>query len=169
MNALLKRIDSLYALFLRVCNSLQSPFLLAVRLYWGWQFLDAGWGKLTNMAQAVENFTKWNVPAPAITAHFVALLETTGGILLILGLASRLIAIPLIVNMLVAYITTERDHLLAIFTDHAEDFYQALPFTFLFAALLVLIFGPGLFSLDTLIKWYRNKNKDSSPVGAVAR
>jgi putative oxidoreductase len=168
MNALIKTIDSLYALFLRVCNSLQSPFLLAVRLYWGWQFLQTGWGKLNNIQKVVEFFTSLGIPAPSLNAHFVAALETTGGILLILGLASRLIAFPLVINMIVAYISADREALGSIFSDPSK-FYNADPYTFLFAALLVLIFGPGLFSLDTLIKWYRNKNKDSVPLGASAR
>ena len=40
-------LRSLYRLFSRLSSKLQSPFLLAVRLYWGWQFAQSGWGKLT--------------------------------------------------------------------------------------------------------------------------
>jgi putative oxidoreductase len=71
-------------------------------------------------------------------------------VLLMLGLASRLTGLVLTGNMLVAYVTAERPALLDVFSDPGT-FYQALPFTFLFAALLVLIFGAGWFALDTLI------------------
>ncbi len=162
MTSLIKFIDHAYALFLRAANSLQSPFLLAIRLYWGWQFLESGIGHLRNMADFVTFMSDHGVPAPWFNAHFVATLEAAGGVLLILGLGSRLIAIPLAINMLVAFITTERDNLKAIFSDHAEDFYKALPFTFLFVSLIILIFGPGQFSLDTAIKWFRARSQKST-------
>ena len=40
---------SLYQLFSRLSSTLQSPFLLAIRLYWGWQLAQSGWGKLHNI------------------------------------------------------------------------------------------------------------------------
>jgi putative oxidoreductase len=161
---LLKLIERVYALFLRAANSVQSPFLLAIRLYWGWQFLESGIEHLRNMSDFVTFMSSHGVPAPWFNAHFVAALEAGGGILLILGLGSRLIAIPLAINMLVAFITTERDNLSAIFSDHAEDFYKALPFTFLFVSLIILIFGPGWFSLDTIIKAFlARRQKAAAP------
>ena len=42
----MKQIEQLYRLLIRLANSLQSPFLLAVRLYWGWLFAQDGWGSL---------------------------------------------------------------------------------------------------------------------------
>ena len=155
----MKRLEALYAWFCKAANSLQSPFLLAIRLYWGWQFFESGLGHLRNMADFVTFMSEHHVPAPWFNAHFVAGLETVGGILLALGLASRLIAAMLSVNMIVAYITGDWDKVTAIFTDHAEDFYQALPFAFLMVSLIVLIFGPGKVSLDELIKRYRTKRQ----------
>jgi putative oxidoreductase len=156
---LIKRFQALYAWFCKAANSLQSPFLLVIRLYWGWQFFESGLGHLSNMAGFVTFMSEHHVPAPWFNAHFVAGLETVGGILLALGLASRLIAAMLSVNMIVAYITGDWDKVTAIFTDHAEDFYQALPFAFLLVSLIVLIFGPGKLSLDELIKRYRTKRQ----------
>jgi putative oxidoreductase len=51
--------------------------------------------------------------------------------------------------MLVAYITADREALFSIFSS-PDKFMGAAPFTFLMASLIVLIFGPGLFSLDAL-------------------
>ena len=157
----MKTLDLLYSWFLRAANSLQSPLLLAVRVYWGWQFYVTGVGKLSDISKVVEYFTSLGVPAPAFNAHFIAWLETTGGILLILGLASRLIAVPLLIDMIVAYVVADREALMSIISE-PEKFYKADPFIFLFASLLILIFGPGRLSLDTLIAWYRKKKQKAS-------
>ena len=128
----------------------QSPFLLLVRLYWGWQFMQTGWGKLHHLAQVTQFFTNLGIPAPGPTALFVGLVEFCGGLLLILGLGSRLTGLVLTVNMMVAYFTADREALQSVLSNPGK-FYGADPYTFLFAALLVLIFGPGWFALDTWI------------------
>jgi putative oxidoreductase len=132
---------------------LQSPFLLAVRLYWGWQFAQTGWGKLHNLAKITAYFTSLNIPFPAANAHFIAGLEFFGGLLLIVGLGTRLVGLLLAANMMVAYWTADHDALVSILSDPGK-FYVADPYTFLFASLLVLIFGAGWLSLDALILKY---------------
>jgi putative oxidoreductase len=147
---MIKIVEKLYRLLITVASSLQSPFLLFVRLYWGWQLAQSGWGKLHNIDKVTEFFLSLGLPAPGLTAHFIASLEFGGGILLILGLASRLIALVLTINMIMAYITADHDALMSIFSN-PDKFYAAAPYTFLVASLLVLIFGPGLFSVDAAI------------------
>lgn len=142
--------EKAYLLLIRIGTSLQSPFLLVVRLYWGWQLVQTGWGKINGIGKVIEFFTSLGIPAPALNAYFVSALEFGGGLLLILGLASRLIAVPMVINMLVAYITADREALFSIFSS-PDKFVGATPYTFLFASLLILIFGPGLFSLDAVI------------------
>jgi putative oxidoreductase len=139
-----------YARFAAAAAGLQSPFLLLVRLYWGWQFTLTGWGKLHNLAKVTEFFASLGIPFPGINAPFVASLECAGGILLILGLAGRPVALLLAGNMLVAYLTADREALAAILSDPGK-FYGAAPFTFLFAAIIVLIYGAGALSLDRLL------------------
>jgi putative oxidoreductase len=139
-----------HALLTRTASSLQSPFLLAVRLYWGWQFVETGWGHLTHLDKVIAFFAEIGIPLPALNAPFIGGLEFTGGILLALGLASRPVAFLLTCDMTVAYITAEREALLSIFSD-PDKFYAASPYTFLVASLIVLIFGPGKFCLDTLV------------------
>ena len=129
---------------------LQSPFLLVVRLYWGWQFAQTGWGKLHHLAQITEFFRSLDIPLPAFNAHFVAGLEFVGGLLLMAGLASRLTGFLLAANMFVAYWTADHQALVSVVSDPGK-FYGADPYTFLFASLLVLIFGAGFFSLDAAI------------------
>ena len=67
-----------------------------------------------------------------------------------LGLFSRPVALLLACNMFVAYWTADREALSAIVSDPGK-FYAADPYTFLFASLMVLIFGAGLFAVDTLL------------------
>jgi putative oxidoreductase len=146
----MKILYKLYARFTTLDSYLQSPFLLLVRLYWGWQFAQSGWGKLHHLDKVTDFFTNLNIPFPAVSAHFIAGLEFVGGILLILGLGSRLIALLLACNMLVAYWAGDREALFSIFSDPGK-FYTADPYTFLFASIIILIFGAGLFSVDALL------------------
>ena len=132
---------------------LQPPFLLIVRVYWGLQFMQTGWGKMHNIPKFTMLFASLNIPFPAFNAHFVAGLEFFGGLMLLLGLASRLTGLFLAGNMLVAYWTADHEALASLFSDPlGGKFYAADPYTFLFASIMVLIFGAGLFSLDTLIQ-----------------
>ena len=160
----------IYSLFARAASYLQSPLLLVVRLYWGWQFFQTGLGKLKDIDKVVEFFTSLNIPHPVFTAHLIGGLECIGGALLYFGLGSRLVALPLTVNMVVAYIAADREALLSFFSDPAK-FYNADPFTFFFASLLVLVFGPGKISLDFAIGYLREKKfaavKDVATASAV--
>jgi putative oxidoreductase len=151
----LSRAAAAHAVFCNIAEKLRSPFLLGVRLYWGWQFAQTGLGKLRNQPKIVEFFTSLNIPFPALNAHFVSALEFCGGILLILGLFSRPIALLLTCSMFVAYWTADHEALVSIFSN-PEKFYGADPYPFFFAAVLIFIFGPGKLSLDALIaKKYR--------------
>lgn len=158
MKSLLSRAHWGYSLLLSGGNSLQSLFLLFVRLYWGWQFAQTGWGKLHNLPHVVEFFTSLGIPAPALNAYFVSGLECFGGLLLAVGLGSRLLALVFTVDMLVAYITADRAALFSIFSK-PDDFYAAAPYTFLVASLIILIFGPGRFALDYILgRWWQRQS-----------
>ena len=84
-------IEKYYRLLIRASSSLESPFLLAVRLYWGWQFAQAGWGKLHDIGKVIGFFTHLGIPAPALNAYFVSALEFAGGLLLAVGLMMAVI------------------------------------------------------------------------------
>jgi putative oxidoreductase len=147
-----KTMAHLLVLYRRIASrfsSLQSALLLAVRLYWGFQFAQTGWGKLHNLVKITGFFANLNIPFPGFSAPFVSTLEFAGGILLMLGLFSRPVALLLACNMFVAYWTADREALSAVFYDPGK-FYAADPYTFLFASLMVLIFGAGLIAVDTL-------------------
>ncbi len=151
MKTLLLRLRVLYQRLFAVVDYLRSPFLLAVRLYWGWQLIQSGWGKLHNLPKVTEFFTSLNLPMPAQMAVFISCVEFFGGIFLAVGLLSRLTALVLTVNMIMAYATADREALRSIFSD-PDKFYAAAPYVFLIASLIILIFGPGKLCLDTLLE-----------------
>lgn len=159
MKTLFFRLRHLYQQVFKTADYLQSPFLLLVRLYWGWQLVQSGWGKLHNLEKVTDFFTSLGLPMPAQMAVFISCVELFGGIFLALGLLSRLTALVLTVNLITAYITADREALFSIFSD-PDKFYAAAPYTFLVASLIVLIFGAGKFSLDELL------NRLLGPAGA---
>ena len=153
MSDIVNTARRLYDGFASIMARLQSPLLLAIRLYWGWQFAQDGWGKLTHLDKVTEFFTTLNLPAPHMTALMVALVEFGGGLLFAFGIASRLTSLVLFVNMTVAYLSVPDDRVnFSHIFSKPEDFYGASPYTYWFAALLILILGPGLFAIDTLLR-----------------
>ncbi len=150
MNSLIPRFQRSYTVLVAGASLLRSPFLLLIRVYWGWAFFGTGKGKLLKHSDIADYFTSLHIPAPSLSAWMAGSVECFGGLLLLVGLASRLTCIPLIFTMIVAYATAEHEKLQAIFSD-PDQFTGATPFLFLCAALIVFIFGPGAFSLDWLI------------------
>jgi putative oxidoreductase len=154
----MRPIDRAYSWFVRGANVGQSFFLLAVRLYWGWQFWQTGAGKLSDIHKVISYFADLGLPLPGFNAYFISILEYVGGILLVLGLGSRLIALPLTIDMIVAYIVGDREALGSIISD-PDKFYAAAPYTFLIASFIILFFGPGWFSVDHVLAWFRKKRQ----------
>lgn len=140
-----------YEGIIRAGEFFSDYLLLAMRLFWGYQFFQTGMGKLSNIPNIVQFFENLGIPFAEANAYTVASLETVGGILLMLGLGSRLISIPLIAIMCTAYATAHRDALLGVFQD-PDTFFQQGPFLFLMTCLIVFSFGPGKFSLDYLLQ-----------------
>ncbi len=151
MSALVNKLAGLHDRVFTSVSRLQSPFLLLVRLYWGWQLTQSGWGKLHNLEKVTEFFGSLNLPLPAQMAVFIACVEFFGGILFALGLLSRVTSLVLTVNMLMAYITADREAFLSFFSE-PDKFSAAAPYVFLIASLIVLIFGPGKISADYLLR-----------------
>ncbi len=160
----MKVFFSTYGLYVKVASYLQPLILLAFRLTWGWQFFKTGKGKLLHHQDIVGFFTTLGIPLPDMNAWFVGGLECVGGILLMIGLASRLVAFPLTINMIVAYLAVAEDRVkfFRLFFD-PDPFLQADPFFFLLTSVIILAFGPGPISVDYLLgrafKKVRPKNK----------
>jgi putative oxidoreductase len=153
MNNLIPKVRQLHDQFFGLVSYLQSPFLLFVRLYWGWQLAQSGWGKLHHLANVGNYFGTLGLPMPAQMAVFIACIEFFGGIFLALGLTSRITGLVLTVNMIMAYVIGDREALLSFFSD-PDKFIAAAPFAFLIVSLIVLIFGAGKISVDSAIAFF---------------
>src|SRR5260221_9211385 len=140
-----------YELLIASGAALQSPFLLVLRLYFFWQLFLTGKGKLSNIGKVSEFFTSLGIPLPTLNAYFIGSLECFGGLLLIIGLASRPLAFLIAISMTVAFLAADFEAVSNIFSD-PDKFVKADPFPFLLTALIVLVFGPGSFSIDALMK-----------------
>ncbi len=144
--------------FVRVLNSLQSPLLLALRLYFFWELFQTGVGKFGNIPKVTEFFASLHIPFPVLNVYLVASVETFGSLLLIVGLASRWCALAVFISMSVAYLTADFEALSSVFSD-SDKFVKADPFPFWLVALVILIFGPGKLSLDAAIaRWIHGRS-----------
>lgn len=130
-------------------NFFQSLFLLAVRLYWGFLFFSAGLGKFGDMQQVIAFFNQLGMAG--IFAYLTAIGEVICGILLFFGFLSRLAAAGTTIIMLGAYMIAHPQNFYNFFR-YPPYFFTAPAFSFLMASLIVLFFGPGLFSIDGIIK-----------------
>ncbi|MBJ7603869.1 MAG: DoxX family membrane protein [Candidatus Dormibacteraeota bacterium] len=80
-----------------------SWLLAAARILVGLFFASAGLPKLIQHASYVPSFEHWQVPFPGLSVFAVGLLETIGGILLVVGVAAVPVAALLLVDMLAAF------------------------------------------------------------------
>jgi putative oxidoreductase len=138
----------------RLTHSSAPAATLLVRLVVGGVFLSEGVQKfLFPVALGVERFAKIGIPVPAITAPFVGVIEILCGLLLLLGLMTRLAAVPLIVDMLVAIATTKIPIFIksGFFTMAHE---ARTDYSMLLGAIFLLIVGSGSVSLDS---WLNRK------------
>lgn len=155
---MIRRLVKLYESAVALLNYLRSPLLLAIRLYWGWELIQDGLGKLHHLDKVTDFFTTLNLPQPHMTALGVSLLELVGGALFALGLGTRLIALMLFVNMTVAFVVAEPEAFASIFID-PDKFQAASAYNDWFATLLILILGPGYLAVDTLLgRFFANRD-----------
>src|SRR6202047_11953 len=119
---------------------------LIMRLVVGYVFMLTGWTKLNNLPQMIENFADWGIPFPKILTPFASGVECFGGVLLILGLFTRIPAAMLVVVMIVAIKVAKWGDV-----DSLETLLGFEEVTYLAGFLWLAIAGPGAASLDRLL------------------
>jgi putative oxidoreductase len=144
-------IRTFYGWLIRIGSQLSDYVLLAIRLLWGVSLYQTGYGKLTHIDGVAQFFSSLGIPFPEFHAYLVGGVEFLAGICFILGLATRLISIPLIISMIVALLTTSFAAVKGIFDD-PSNFIKQDPVSYLLVALILFCFGPGKISLDYLLK-----------------
>ena len=121
---------------------------LLVRLMVGAVFLSEGIQKfLFPAALGVGRFTTIGIPAPQVMAPFVGTVETVCGLLIILGLATRLAAVPLLIDILVAIATTKVP-LLVKSGVWAAAHEARTDYCMLLGLIVLVVGGGGSWSLD---------------------
>src|SRR3546814_4350995 len=100
----------LYARFPPIAARLDWLAPLLVRLVFGYFWLETGWAKLHNLDGFAARFVQWGIPFPELSATVSAGMEFIGGLLLMLGLLTRLTMIPMIFNMIVALVVRSEEH-----------------------------------------------------------
>jgi putative oxidoreductase len=124
-----------------------TPVIL-IRLIVGLVFFSEGLQKfLFADALGAGRFIKIGIPAPEFFAPFVGVFEILCGVLILIGLLTRLAAIPMIINILVAVATTKIPILLnSGFWQMAHE--ARTDFSMLLGSVFLLIAGAGKYSLD---------------------
>jgi putative oxidoreductase len=121
---------------------------ILIRIMVGWVFLSEGIQKfLFPAALGVGRFAKIGIPAPQFFGPFVGVVEIVCGVLLIVGLLTRLASVPLLIDILVAIATTKIP-MLAKAGFWATMHEARTDFCMLLGLIFLLIAGPGSFSLD---------------------
>jgi len=162
------RIAEFYAGYIKRLGHLQDVLLLLIRLYWGSTFAIAGWGKLANPRAAAQFFSELGIPMPMLNALLSGSVEFAGGIMLLAGLAARVVTVPLVLNMIVAYLTAHRAEAFSLFSAPYQ-FVTAPPFLHLLASLFVLAFGPGVISIDHLLgRYLARRRRELAPSAGTA-
>jgi len=148
----------------------QSPVvadagLLALRLAVATVFIAHGVGDVfdAGVSTNIENYREAGIPLPELSAPFTAYIQLVGGIALALGALTRPLAVGFIVAMAGALIYVHPGEPLAIQQDGS-----GFGFAFMMgaASLVVLLLGPGRFSVDRLLVDRRSRSErsvDSAP------
>ena len=117
--------------------------LLFLRLILAYGFFNPAMMKIKDINAIAEWFTSLGIPMPLLNAYLAAGTEILGVILLILGLFTRIITVPLIITMIVA-----------IFTVHLDNGFEAgengfeIPLYYIIMLFTLMVFGSGKISLD---------------------
>lgn len=144
-------VDRPSRLGLRAAMALVFLPPLLTRITLGRTFYLTGQGKLANFDTFVSFLADQGVPAPMLNAHVVARLEYYGGILLAIGLLTRLVALGLAGTMVVALMTERRQFIESWRATGDIGPTDIASFVFLLLLGWLVVHGPGVVSLDALV------------------
>jgi putative oxidoreductase len=123
------------------------------RITVGLVFVTTGWGKLHSIPDVTSFFTDLGIPAPGFNARLTAGTEFFGGLLVLLGLGTRLASLPLAFTMVIAIVTAKRATI-----DGPTALVGLEEWSYLVLLLWIALAGAGRLSLDALIARLRGRN-----------
>ncbi len=130
------------------------------RLTVGLVFAQSGWGKLHGLDNVTKYFAELGIPAPGVNALMASTTEFVCGWLLLLGLATRFAAVPLIITMCVALRTALWDQI-----DSLGSLFGLVEFLYITLLVWLATHGAGPLSLDGLIRLRRDQPGPTTVVG----
>lgn len=137
----------------RALEFLKDIPLLLMRLVLAYGFWGPAMMKWKNIDGIASWFGDMGYPFPTLNAYLAATTELTGSILVLLGIGTRIISIPMMVVMLVA-----------IFTVHLGHGFEAgnngfeIPLYYLIMLLTLMVYGPGKYSVEGLLRRATSKS-----------
>jgi putative oxidoreductase len=159
MPTLTDRLSRFRRLVLRISSSLRWLPPTVARLTLGLVFVESGWGKLHDLPKVVAYFSDLGIPAAQFQAPLAAGTELLCGILMLLGLATRLASLPLIGTMLVAILTARRSELHGL-----SDLFGFIEYLYIVLCLWLGAYGAGPISLDAVFA--RSFERTERPVSS---
>lgn len=142
----------------RIAGHLTWLAPLFARITVGWVFLLSGWGKLKDLPTVIENFAGWHIPAPHLLAPFVSGVEFFGGLLLLVGLLTRISAGALGITMIVAIASAKWPEV-----DSLETLLGFDEFEYLALFLWLAIAGAGAVSVDHWLEGWSERRRTQAP------
>ena len=139
-------MKTLYNKFVEGTGKIRDIPLLLFRLILAVGFYEPAMMKVKNLSGVAEWFGSMNYPLPMISASISMVTEVSGIILLILGLGSRLIAMPMMFIMVIATFTVHISNGFA-----AGDNGFEIPLYYFLMLFSLVVYGSGKYSLDYLI------------------
>jgi putative oxidoreductase len=134
---------------LRVVDRLSALAPLLLRLTLGLVFITSGWGKLHGLSDVTAFFQTLGIPFPGLNAAVVASTEFAGGLLILVGLGTRLVALPLAFTMVIAILTARWSEV-----DGPAALAGLVETSYLVMYLVLALIGPGAISLDGVLgRW----------------
>jgi putative oxidoreductase len=131
---------------LRVLDRWTDLGPLVARVVFGYFWFETGLAKVQNLDGFANRFVEWGIPFPHFNAALSAWTELIGGALIFLGLFTRLTAVPMIINMIVAIALVVIKNVGSV-----DDFVELDEVVYMLIFFWLLMAGPGRYSLDHLL------------------
>lgn len=132
---------------LRFLNRWTDLGPLLLRVVFGYFWFETGLAKVHNLDGFTSRFIGWGIPFPHFNAALSAWTELVGGALILVGLFTRLTAIPMIINMIVAIALVVIKNVGGL-----DDFVELDEVLYILIFFWLLMAGPGRYSLDHVLK-----------------
>ena len=139
-------MKTMYLKFTDKVETIRDLPLLFIRLILAYGFYGPAMMKWSGINNVASWFGSMNYPLPKLSAYLAATTELAGVFLLLFGLGTRLISLPLMFVMLIA-----------IFTVHLGGGFEAanngfeIPLYYLIMLFVLLVYGSGKYSIDFLL------------------